>query len=353
MDKERQIYRYINKELWCTIPGYKGYYANQKGDILGKRGRKLTKRINKYGYETVSVIRTGQKKNVIATVHRLVASAFIYNPSPLKNNQIDHINGKKNDNRVENLEWVSNKENQRRVVKLGLVNHSRGANHHTSKLTEGEVEKIFLSYKTHSELAKEHNVSVSNISSIRFGKTWTEVTKNLDNSNQLLYLSDGIRTLTIKEIKNIYVEHGYYKDIAKRYNTSSEIVRKIKNDELCSIITKDLTPFKRGLNKQEVQYIYTANKTYEELSKEFGKDRGYIEDIKNGNMYRDITKELSRGVKYKNKRVTKEQVVYIYTCSKTVKQLKKELNIKETTIYAIRSQQNHYKTTKNLVKGDW
>lgn len=84
MDKERQIYRYINKELWCTIPGYKGYYANQKGDILGKRGRKLTKRINKYGYETVSVIRTGQKKNVIATVHRLVASAFIYNPSPLK-----------------------------------------------------------------------------------------------------------------------------------------------------------------------------------------------------------------------------------------------------------------------------
>lgn len=69
--------------------------------------------------------------------------------------------------------------------------------------------------------------------------------------------------------------------------------------------------------------------------------------------YGDITKELSRGVKYKNKRVTKEQVVYIYTCSKTVKQLKKELNIKETTIYAIRSQQNHYKTTKNLVKGDW
>ena len=74
---------------------------------------------------------------------------------------------------------------------------------------------------------------------------------------------------------------------------------------------------------------------------------------KNGYMYRKITRNLHKGECYKVNRLTKEQVIYIYTCSKTIKQLSKELNIKETTIRAIRKQQNHYKTTKNLTKGEW
>lgn len=43
----------------------------------------------------------------------------------------------------------------------------------------------------------------------------------------------------------------------------------------------------------------------------------------------------------------------IYTCSKTIQQLSKESSIKENTIRAIRNHQNHYKTTKDLTKGDW
>lgn len=344
------IYKHINGDLWVTIPGYYGYFANRKGDILGKRGKKLKKSINRYGYETVSMCKQG--KNLTKSVHRLVASCFIYNKDATKN-QIDHINGVKHDNRAENLEWVTNSENQKRAIELGLVKHRKGESHHQSKLSEEDVKNIFLSFETHTELSKKYNISISNISSIRYGETWKETTKNLDNSQQLLYLENGVRTLTIEEIRAIYISEGFYKDIAKLYNTSAGVVRGIKNDLLCQYITKDLTPVKRGLEPSEVEYIFTAEKTYEELSKEFGVSRGYIENIKNGHMYRSITKNLKRGVKYKRKKLTKQQVIYIYTCSKTIEELHQELNISKSTLYAVRSQQNYKRVTENLQKGKW
>lgn len=353
MNKEKNVitYKHINGEMWCSIPDFPNHYANKKGDILGARGKLLGKTINRYGYETVSMSYNG--KSSTKTVHRLIAKCFIYNNDETKN-QIDHVNGIKHDNRVENLEWVSNKENQKRAVLLGLVEHTKGESHHNSKLTEKEVKEIFLSFDTHSALARKYNTTPSNIWDIRMGNTWKETTSKLDNREQINYLKDGVRTLTINEIKKVYVEEGNYQDIAKKYKTSREVVSKIKNDELCTSITRDLTPVKSGLSFDEVKYIYTTNdKTIQELAEKFNVSRGYIENIKNGYMYKKITKNLHKGECYKVNRLTKEQVIYIYTCSKTIKQLSKELNIKETTIRAIRKQQSHYKTTKNLTKGEW
>ena len=176
----------------------------------------------------------------------------------------------------------------------------------------------------------------------------------MDNSKQLQHLKDGVRTLTINQIREIYIKEGLYQDIAEEYKTGRGTVSKIKNDKICTSITNELTPIRVGLTFDEVKYIYTTNnKTIEEIAEEFGVGRGYIENIKNGYMYREFTKNLQKGECYKVNRLTEEQVVYIYTCSKTTKQLSKELGIKERTIQAVRSQQNHYKTTRNLTRGDW
>ena len=105
-------------EIWKDIPGYEGrYQASNLGRIKGPRG--LNKPfINRDGY-LVATLYAGREKRRTGA-HRLVAMAFI--PNPEEKEQINHKNGIRTDNRVENLEWVTCSENnlhRRRVLRGG------------------------------------------------------------------------------------------------------------------------------------------------------------------------------------------------------------------------------------------
>jgi hypothetical protein len=112
---------------WRDIKDYDNLYqVNEFGDVkslehTNNRGilRKeciLSIRLTDRGYNRVVLYNNGVSKSFM--VHRLVATAFINNPN--NKPQVNHINGNKLDNKVENLEWVTISENQKHAFKIGL-----------------------------------------------------------------------------------------------------------------------------------------------------------------------------------------------------------------------------------------
>jgi hypothetical protein len=100
---------------------YNGYQVFENGTVIGKRFNKALKTgIFGHGYELIIIHCLGKRKTII--LHRLIAELFI--PNPEKKPCINHKNGIKTDNRVENLEWVTYKENSIHANKNGFARDS-------------------------------------------------------------------------------------------------------------------------------------------------------------------------------------------------------------------------------------
>lgn len=108
------------EEVWKEIKGFPKYQISNMGNIRSfsdkKKGKTLKPQINKKGYYSILLYSDGKPHP--KKVHRLVAEAFI--PNLEHKEQINHINGIKTDNRIENLEWCTNSENQIHAYKNGL-----------------------------------------------------------------------------------------------------------------------------------------------------------------------------------------------------------------------------------------
>lgn len=131
---------------------------------------------NKKGYLSYSFyIRQKHEgsKNVRKLAHRLVAKAFI--PNPKKRKQINHKDGNKENNYVNNLEWCTNMYNSR---------HATNNNLRRSKLSPLEVyeicELLLDTKNTYEAIAKKYNVATETIRSINVRNTWTRISRKYD-----------------------------------------------------------------------------------------------------------------------------------------------------------------------------
>ena len=128
-DSYRSLVETTYEEQWKDIDGYDGIYqVSTAGRVRSnprkvhnytKPGRYLRQSQKENGYLYISLVKPDGTKSKHEYIHRLVADAFIPNPKGLT--QVNHKNSEKDDNRVENLEWVTPQENSLHFRKSKLA----------------------------------------------------------------------------------------------------------------------------------------------------------------------------------------------------------------------------------------
>ena len=167
------------EEVWKDVKGFEGFYqVSNIGNVkrlISERvfaERLIGRTIDRYGYVKRVLCKNGKMFHF--TEHRLVGVTFIDNPE--NKSTINHINGVKTDNKVENLEWNTNLENKQHAISTGLTD-LKGTKHPKCKLTEKqvlEIRKIGFS-ETRTYLSKKYGVSRNNILGIIRGQNWSHI----------------------------------------------------------------------------------------------------------------------------------------------------------------------------------
>lgn len=158
-------------EIWKDIEGYEGLYqVSNLGNIKSFARRGTQSRKEKVlkpteepnNYLSVFLYKNGVSKKTF--VHRLVAKAFLSNEKSLP--QVNHINGRKSDNRAVNLEWCTAKENEKHAFETGLHKVISGDEHYASKtIIQYSKDKTFIKeWACTRQIEKELGISHSNIS---------------------------------------------------------------------------------------------------------------------------------------------------------------------------------------------
>lgn len=173
----------MGKELWQWVVGYEGLYmVSNMGNVMGvPKSTRLGQLIKPKelsghrGYLTVCLCKENKRKFV--SVHRLVATAFI--PNLERKPEVNHINGDKSDNRVENLEWATRSENELHAYRVLGKEPSRNwegkPRLFARKLTYDQVRAIRSDNRPSRQIGLEYGVSKTTVSRIKKVEIYKEV----------------------------------------------------------------------------------------------------------------------------------------------------------------------------------
>lgn len=181
----------LENEEWRPIVGYEGLYeVSNFGRVKRKEKRVYSEVRNCYinkkeqlcpqftdKYKYVNLVVYGLKTKR-ALLHRIIANAFI--PNPYNKSEVNHIDGNKLNNSIDNLEWVTRSENTIHAYRNNLI--PSGENHPKSKLTNLQVIDIYKRIKngeTCKKISKEFNLTEYTIRDIKFKRRWINIINKL------------------------------------------------------------------------------------------------------------------------------------------------------------------------------
>lgn len=163
----------MTKELWKPVKDFPFHRVSNLGRVesrIGARPKILAGMITKQGYRIVALA-----ENKKIRIHRLILEAFI-GPCPPRH-AANHKNGRKADNRLENLEWITPSENTQHAYRLGLMT-KEGENNSKTRLKNEDVLEIRKLAKLgfhSSTIAKNFSVTYKCIYDIVNRFTWSHI----------------------------------------------------------------------------------------------------------------------------------------------------------------------------------
>jgi hypothetical protein len=168
-------------EEWKYILGYgERYKISSLGRMASlarkdSMGRDVNERILSqniaHGYFYVDLCLEGDRKRYF--IHRLVAQYFVKNP--LNKPEVNHIDGNKQNDCMQNLEWVTSSENKLHSYRIGLQKRRPGIKHPLAKLNDDSIREIRKSNLSNDELGEKYGVTRGTIWAAKNGKTWLHV----------------------------------------------------------------------------------------------------------------------------------------------------------------------------------
>ncbi|HDR4551277.1 NUMOD4 motif-containing HNH endonuclease [Bacillus cereus] len=216
------------EELWKPISGYEGIYevsslgrvrsldrvvVDYRGIEKSVGGKILKPGVTNKGYYIVS-LNSVDKRHTL-TVHRLVANAFV--PNLDNKPQVNHINGIKTDNRICNLEWLTNEENMKHAINNGLANKG-------GRKKGSQNKKITICSK------KSNNVVPMSIEERReLDKIRKRESRQSIPREQYLKEQEEIRQKKVDELKNIILDNPSLnkKQLAEKMGVSRKTVYRL------------------------------------------------------------------------------------------------------------------------------
>lgn len=214
-----------------------GYYIDEQGTVYGKYVHTLKPKLDRYGYLVHGLSVDG--KVVHKTVHRMVAETFI--PNPENKPVVNHIDGNKLNNHVDNLEWCTVHENCIHASDLDLVVHSEDSPR--SSLTNEQVHEVcrmICDKYRNSDISKKTGVPRHTVGNIRNGNTWTRISSQYDFPK---IAHQGFSMETFYWCCHKLQEGWSYKKILKHYTGGEHLtysaLKKIKARKMRPEYSKD------------------------------------------------------------------------------------------------------------------
>lgn len=200
------------------------YSVSDLGNVYNNDTGRVLKPFENNGYLAVDLFHDTTRQRVL--VHRMVAIAFI--DKPVDKDFVNHIDGNRHNNVLENLEWVTPSENSVHAVMTGLS--PIGEAKTLAKLTNADILEIQAAFEIgvkDFELADKYGVTSGVISSIRLGKTWKHVSGKVfvpSGPNPVKKLSAE----DIPIIRKMFVDHFSDAEIGRRFNVARGTINQIR-----------------------------------------------------------------------------------------------------------------------------